>query len=79
MGKIASAQERLLAEALILPAEDRLSLVQAIWKSVRADLKSSDFTAKQKAELDRRLAAVKRNPSAGASWEEVEARILRKG
>jgi hypothetical protein len=44
MGKIPSAQERLLAEALMLPADDRLTLVEAIWKSVRTE--SSDFTPK---------------------------------
>jgi putative addiction module component (TIGR02574 family) len=75
MGKIPSASERLLAQALMLPKRDRARLADAIVKSIEKDVKSGDFTKEQKAELDRRLAATRRDPSAGSTWDEVEARI----
>lgn len=61
----------------MLPKQDRLKLAKAIWRSIQRELKASGFTAEQKAELDHRLAEAARNPSAGSTWEEVEARILR--
>jgi putative addiction module component (TIGR02574 family) len=74
MSKIMGTTERLLAEALQLPPEERERLADAIWDSLPAEFRSGEFTEEEKAELDKRLAAVKENPSAGYSWEEVKAR-----
>jgi putative addiction module component (TIGR02574 family) len=56
-----------------LSPDDRLALAQELWASVEAE---SGLTAAQKADLDRRIAAYEADPTAGSSWEEVEARLL---
>ena len=69
--------ERLLAQALQLPPEDREQLVEAILESLPTEIASGEFSDEEKAELDRRIAAADANPSAGYTWEEVKARHSR--
>ena len=65
-----------LEEILKLSVEERLSLVTTIWDSIAADPEALELTDTQKAELDRRLEDLERNPDAGSPWPEVKARIL---
>jgi putative addiction module component (TIGR02574 family) len=70
-------QEALVAEILALPVPDRVRLVEAIWDSISAVPEALPLTDWQRQELDRRLAELESDPDAGASLEEVFARIRR--
>jgi putative addiction module component (TIGR02574 family) len=61
-----------------LSIAERLQLVEDIWDSIAADadLNSLPLADEDKALLDERLADLEANPSAGASWTEVRARIV---
>ena len=61
-----------------LTSSERLQLVHEILDSLAPDLETPEPTASQRAELDRRIAALDSNPSAVSPWEQVEARILSK-
>lgn len=64
-----------LAEVLQLPVSERLRLLEAIWDSITEHPESLEVTDEQKAELDRRLDALEKNPTEGSSWDEVRARV----
>jgi len=70
-------QEALVVEILALPVADRVRLVEAIWDSISAVPEALPLTDWQRQELDRRLAELESDPEAGASLEEVFARIRR--
>ncbi len=70
-------QEALVAEILALPVPDRMRLVEAVWDSISAAPEAIPLTDWQRRELDQRLADLESNPEAGASLEEVFARIRR--
>jgi putative addiction module component (TIGR02574 family) len=65
-----------LSDVLGLPVAERLALVGDIWDSIAQVPDRVDLTAVQRAELDRRLDAYRRDPTAGSPWSEVKARIL---
>jgi len=65
-----------LEEILKLSVEERLSLVSTIWESIAEDPSALELTDAQKAELDRRLDDLEKNPDTGSPWPEVKARIL---
>jgi putative addiction module component (TIGR02574 family) len=75
MGSIPSARDRLLAEILGLPVEERLDIVEQIWASLPPGAYEPELTEEMKAELDRRLADLEENPEEGYTWEEVKARL----
>jgi putative addiction module component (TIGR02574 family) len=77
MGNIPSLRDRLLAEILQLPAEEKLDLVEAIWASLAAGAYNPAPSEETKAELDRRVADFEENPGDEYSWEEVRERLLR--
>lgn len=56
-----------------LSVAERISLVQEIWDSIAAEVEQSPFTAAERDEIDRRLAAHEANPRAAIPWEQVEA------
>lgn len=62
--------------ALQLSVDERLRLIERIWDSVvdahGDDLPISDAV---RAELDRRLAAHRRNPNEALTWEELQRRL----
>jgi putative addiction module component (TIGR02574 family) len=64
-----------LEEVFQLPVAERIRIVEVIWDSIADSPEAVDLTEDQKAELDRRLAALEANPKAGSSWDEVRARI----
>jgi putative addiction module component (TIGR02574 family) len=54
---------------------ERIVLVEQIWDGIAAEQEAIPLTPAQAAELDRRLESYRQSPAAGASWEEVKARI----
>ncbi len=64
-----------LSDVLELPVEERLELVGDIWDSIAQAPDALELSEAQRAELDRRLEAYRRDPKAGSPWSEVKARI----
>lgn len=60
---------------LQLSVAERIQLVEDIWDSIVAAPESLPVTEAQQQELERRLAAHRENPTAGAPWHEVNKRI----
>jgi putative addiction module component (TIGR02574 family) len=56
-----------------LTPEERLTLLEEIWDSLEPE--DVRLTEAQRAELDRRLDDLERNPDAGIPWEEVLKQI----
>jgi putative addiction module component (TIGR02574 family) len=54
-----------LAEVLALPVAERLKLVETIWDSITEVPEALQLTTAQEAELDRRLDAYRKDPTAG--------------
>jgi putative addiction module component (TIGR02574 family) len=67
------------SDVLKLNLPERILLVEDIWDSIAAVPRSIKLTPSQKDELDRRLKAFRKNPSAGSPWAEVKKRILKRG
>ena len=65
-----------LADVLDLSVAERIQLVEDIWDTIPKASEAPKITDAQRAELDRRLEAHRKNPDAGSSWEDVKARIL---
>lgn len=66
--------DRTIAELSAVPAPDRLRLIAAIWDSLD-DREIPPVTEPQKAELDRRLASHRHDPSSALCEEELEQRL----
>ena len=56
-----------------LTVEERLSLIGEIWDSLTPD--AVPLTDAQRAELDRRLDDLERDPAAGIPWSDVLRKI----
>lgn len=54
--------------------EERLRLIEEIWDSL-SPTEQQEIPESHREELDRRLAAADADPSAGAPWDEVKARL----
>jgi putative addiction module component (TIGR02574 family) len=65
-----------LSELLELEIPERIRLAQAIWDSVAEVPDAVPISDSDKAEIDRRLEAYYREPSAGAPWSEVRERLF---
>jgi putative addiction module component (TIGR02574 family) len=63
------------ADVLELPVQERLQLVEDIWNSIADAPEALELTSEDKRLIDDRLEERRRNPSAGAPWEGVYARI----
>jgi putative addiction module component (TIGR02574 family) len=50
--------------------------VEAVLDGIANQGDEPDLTDELKAEFDRRIAELDRNPDAGVIWEEVKARVL---
>ena len=72
MGKVS------LADIMEMSVAERILLVEEVWDSIAAVPEAIHLTEAQREELDRRLEAYHENPQAGAPWDEVKARILKK-
>jgi putative addiction module component (TIGR02574 family) len=66
-----------IAEVLALPIDERIKLVEAIWESIAEVPGALQLNEAQEAELNRRLEAYEKDPTAGSPWAEVRARILK--
>ena len=64
-----------LDEVLQLPIAERIRVVETIWDSIVDHPETLPLTDEQKAELDRRLDDLEKNPGTGSPWAEVRGRI----
>ena len=58
-----------------LSIAERIQLAEDLWESIPEEGTGVPLTDAQKAELDRRLDDLQRNPDAGEPWEVVRARL----
>ena len=65
----------ILAELPKLELADRREIFDRICEMEERDLITGGATGEEKKQLDRELEEYLRNPEAGSSWNEVEARI----
>ncbi|MDD5138836.1 MAG: hypothetical protein PHY43_01085 [Verrucomicrobiales bacterium] len=65
----------ILAELPKLELADRREIFDRICEMEERDLLNGGATDAEKALLDRELEEYRRNPEAGSSWNEVEARL----
>ena len=63
------------AGLLDLSVSERIQLVEDLWDSIAEVPEEVPLSDAQKAELDQRLEAYRRNPLAGSPWETVRERI----
>lgn len=66
--------DQTISDLSALPIDDRLRVVHAIWDTLPDDVDLST-TPEQQAELDRRLAAHRDDPSSAISHDELMRRI----
>ena len=64
-----------MSDILELSVAERIQLVQDIWDSIAEVPESLELSPEQKAELDRRLESLERNPDSAISWQELRTRI----
>ena len=62
-----------------LSIPDRLALVEQIWDSIAQDTQSLPLTPEQREELERRWAEHERDPASAIPWEQVRAKLYRRG
>ena len=68
-----------LKEILKLSVSERIQLAEDIWDSIVAAPESLPITDAQKRELDIRRDAHSKDPASTRSWEDVRAKLDRKG
>ena len=56
--------------------EERLALMHEILDSIAEEQEDTPLTETQRTELERRIAASKKNPKDGIPWEEIKAAAL---
>ena len=64
-----------ISDFLALSVAERILLVEDIWDSIASVPEAVKLTEAQREELDARLDACHRDPSAGSPWEAVKARL----
>jgi putative addiction module component (TIGR02574 family) len=70
-----TASDRIISEALTLPAADRLEVIEQLWDSLATTPGALELTEAPRLELDRRFAEMDANPNAGIPWEKVKAEL----
>lgn len=68
--------QAVLNEVETWPIDDRIRLVQDVWDRLADQDYEPELTEELKAELDRRIEEMDRNPGAGVSWETTKAHVL---
>ena len=58
-----------------LPISERLQLVEDLWDSIAGELESAPLPESLKVEMNRRMEAYLKDPSASLSLEEVRRRM----
>lgn len=66
------------SELRALSPAERILLVEEIWDRIAAEPDGVPFTAAHRAELDRRLDGLEKNPDPGRPWSEVRDALLRR-
>jgi putative addiction module component (TIGR02574 family) len=65
------------AEYMKLSVSERIQLVEDIWDSIAADTPNTvELSQTQKAELHRRVAAHRADPSTAIPWEQVSSKLF---
>ena len=64
-----------VAEILEPAVQDRIRLVELIWKSIAAVPEALEVAPEAKGELEARLKEFEADPEAGYSWEEVKSHL----
>jgi putative addiction module component (TIGR02574 family) len=59
-----------------LPVSERIELVEDIWDSIAEETPALALSADEVAELQRRLAAHRADPSSGIPWEQVREELF---
>ncbi len=62
-----------------LSIPERLALVEDIWESIAQDAEGFPLSDEQKAQLDRRLEAHRRDPDSAIPWSEVRRELFKRG
>ena len=65
----------LTKQVLSLPLSQRLELVDELWDSIYAEADDIPITEELRAEIDRRLARYKADPTTAKPWDEVRKRL----
>jgi putative addiction module component (TIGR02574 family) len=68
--------QSVLSEVQTWPIEERIRLVQDLSDRLVDEGHEAELTEELKAELDRRIAELDRNPDVGIPWEMVKDRAL---
>jgi putative addiction module component (TIGR02574 family) len=68
--------QTVLSEVESWPVDDQVRLVHDVWDRLPDQGHESELTDEMKAELDRRIEEMDRNPGSGVPWEVVKARLL---
>ena len=63
------------AEILSLSVPERIQLAEDIWDTIAEVPEAISLSDDERAELDRRLDAYHKNPTAGSPWEVVRRKI----
>ena len=64
-------------EYLKLSVSERIQLVEDIWDSIAAEASNAvELSQAQKAELHRRVAAHRADPSTAVPWEQVRSKLF---
>jgi putative addiction module component (TIGR02574 family) len=69
---------QLIDQALGLPLEQRIQLIDALWESIADAGYEAALSPEQAEELDRRLAAHRRNPEDVIPWESIKKDLNQK-
>ncbi len=65
------------AEYMKLSVSERIQLVEDIWDSIPAEAQDTvDLSQAQKAELHRRVAAHRADPTTAIPWEQVRSKLF---
>jgi putative addiction module component (TIGR02574 family) len=68
--------EAVLSAIAFWPVDDRIRLVHDVWDRLVDEGHDPELTDAIKAELDRRIAELDRDPDSGIPWDVVKARVL---
>lgn len=58
-----------------LSTSEKIEYVQKLWERIAEDSDSVELTDEQRAELDRRLEAHRKNPNTSIPWDEVKKNV----
>ena len=64
------------AEYMKLSVSERIQLVEDIWDSIVAEAPDTVLSQAQKAELHRRVAAHRADPSSSVPWEQARSKLF---